>query len=594
DLDIGDGSGARRDPPAALLVLAFLAIAVFVTFRDVSRLRTFIAGDSGDSLLELWVLRHVQISLPHGWNAFWNAPIFSPAQGTFAYSDTLLPAALVHWPLRTVFGDVLAFNMVYLGAWVVSSWGMYRLARRVVTHWGAAFVAALAYTYSAIRLVHQSHFQLVVGGALVPLVLLLLLRCLDAPSIGRGVALGVTFAAVTLIASYYGAMLALVVVIVACGWLWSRRPAALRAHVHALAAAAIVVFVLVAPAGVQYLRLQRDSAFRRGFSPATAVHPADFLATGVHNALLQHVPFIASRSVPQSRGIENRLFPGFVALAFGIAGAIVVARELRRRGWRTGRARELLLVAIAAGVLLVLAIGDWVHFGHQRIFMPFVVFRHLVPGFAGIRAVARLALAFELALCLFAAVGLDALLVHLRRNARALVVVGAAGLVIAESVIALTYVRVPTSASDGGVDTALRARPRGVVVELPISSSASGASWPFAEMPRQLLALRDHDPRVNGYSGFQPKNYDALAASLDAFPDPDALSTLRRLGVRYVILRTALVGELTPRVEVAQVGKDGAGRYDPATVARILAAIPPGTTRPPVTVPGGVLLDLAK
>ena len=30
----------------------------------------------------------------------WDPPIFYPAPGTLAYSDTLLPVALVHWPLR--------------------------------------------------------------------------------------------------------------------------------------------------------------------------------------------------------------------------------------------------------------------------------------------------------------------------------------------------------------------------------------------------------------------------------------------------------------------------------------------------------------
>jgi hypothetical protein len=81
-------------------------------------------------------------------------------------------------------GDVAALNLISLGAWVLSSWCTYRLARRFVAHWGAAFVAAFAYTSAVIRLVHQLHFQLVIGGALVPLALLLLLRLLDAPRTG--------------------------------------------------------------------------------------------------------------------------------------------------------------------------------------------------------------------------------------------------------------------------------------------------------------------------------------------------------------------------------------------------------------------------
>jgi hypothetical protein len=583
-----------REPATILLLAAFTLIAIVLTYPQISHMRTFIAGDSGDSLLEMWVLRRVEIGLPHGWHVLWNAPIFVPAHDTLAYSDTLFPVALVHWPLRTLFGDVLAFNLIYLGSWVGSSWCMYRLARRVVTHWGAAFVAALVYTYSAMRLVHHGHFQLVVGGALVPLVLLLLLRCLDSPSASRAVVLGLSLASLTLTASYYGAMMGVIVAIVATGWVFAQRPKTLRPTLVSLAVAAIVALVLVAPFGVQYLRLQRHPEFRRSFSPDSAAHVQDFLATGSNHHVLSHVPFIASRSRPSSRGIENRLFPGFVGLGFGIVGAIVVAREIRRRAWRTGRARELLFVTLAGLACLVLAFGDWTLIGGHRIFLPFVVFRHFVPGFAGIRAVARLALGFELALALLAAVGIEFALRRLSRRVRMGLVLSLIAIVIVESALPVVFVRVPTSAADGGIDLALRARPPGIAVELPLASAARGVMWPYVESPRQLLALRDHDPRINGYSGFQPKGFDALAAALDQFPNPDALTALRRLRVRYVVMRTALVGVLTPAGLLPQIARDGAGRYAPATAELLVRQIPRGVAARVDRLPGGILVELAQ
>ena len=466
--------------------------------------------------------------------------------------------------------------------------------RRVVTHWGAAFVAALVYTYSAIRLVHQPHFQLVVGGALVPLVLLLLLRCLDAPTPGRGAALGATLAALALTASYYGAMMGVFVAIVAAGWLLAHRHELLRPALVALATAGVVALVLIAPFGVQYLRLQQHPEFRRLFSPDTAAHAGDFLATGVNSRVLSHVPFIASHSGASGRSIENRLFPGFVALAFGAVGAIVVAHELRRRRGRTGRARELLLVGVAGGAGLVLAFGDWFRIGGHRVLLPFDLFRHFVPGFAGIRAVSRLALAFELALALLAAVGIDEVLRRVPRRAVLAVVGGLTVLVIAETALPLTFVRVPTVADDGGISAALRARPTGAAVELPLESSARGVTWPFVEAPRQLAALHDHDPRLNGYSGFQPKDFDAFAAGVNAFPDQDAVATLRGLGVRYVVLRTALVGTLSPKVLLGLISRDGAGRYTPATAARMVEALPSSAVTRVDRLPGGYLIELTR
>jgi hypothetical protein len=583
----------RRDPPAAMLLGVFTVVAVALTFPDLSRFRTFVPGDSGDGLLNLWIIRSVQTGIPHGWNALWNAPIFSPAPNTLAYSDTMLPVAIVHWPLRLILGDVAAFNLISLGAWVLSSWCTYRLARRFVAHWGAAFVAAFAYTYAAVRLVHQLHFQLVIGGALVPLVLLLLLRLLDAPTSRRGIELGVAFAALTLSASYFGAMMAIVVAIVSGGWLLTLRRGERRRSVVSLAAAAGVVAVLVLPIGVQYLRLQQHPEFRRGFDPVAAAHLDDFLAAGPTSYVLGHVPQIAPRSHTGLRSIENRLFPGMIALGFGVGGAVVLVREARRRGLRRGRTRALMLVSVAGVTCLVLSFGDWFRVGGHRVFLPFVAFRHLVPGFAGIRAVSRLALAAELALVLCAAVGVDALLARWRGSTRVLVAVGLAGLVCAEAALGLYFVRVPTSRDDGGVDVALRARPNGVVVELPISGITRGVLWPFVEAPRQLLALRDGKPRVNGYSGFEPKGFDEETATLDTFPSPAALAEARRLGVRYVVLRTNLVGTLSPGGLTPTLAADGAGRYSDATARSMLDRLPPGVAREVVRLPGAYLVVLA-
>ncbi len=588
EIELTSDERSSWEPPAWLLLTIFTIVAVVLTFPVLGKFGTHIGGDSGDSILNLRLMRWVQIALPHGWHGLWSPPVFYPTHNTFAYSDTLMSVALVHWPLRTIFGDVVAFNLISVGAWVLSSWCTYRLARRFVSWWGAAFVVAFAYTYAAVRLIHQQHFQLVVGGAVVPLVLLCLLRLFDRPSPWRGVAVGVSFAFVTLTASYFGAMLGVIIAVVAAGWLLALHKGKRKPTVVALLTAAAVIAVLVGPVAIQYLKLQQHSEFRRGFEPASAAHLDDFLSAGSHNYLLEHVPVIAPRSKVTSRGIENRLFPGFVAAIFGVAGAVVVARDFR---WR----RLLALIGISGVVCLVLAFGDWFRLGGHRIFLPFVVFRHFVPGFSGIRAVSRFTVGFQLALALFAAVGLDTLLRRVRNTrTRTLIVVGLAAFVCLESAIGLVFVRVPTTKDDGGVAQALESRPKGVAVELPIKQLKDGSLWAYSESSRQLLALQDHDPRVNGgYSGFEPPGFGARATALNHFPAPDALAEARRLGIRYVVLRTKLVGALTPSVLTGPVSKDGAGLYSEATAQRMIAALPPGAATDVVKLPGAYLVTLA-
>jgi hypothetical protein len=71
--------------------------------------------------------------------------------------------------------------------------------------------------------------------------------------------------------------------------------------------------------------------------------------------------------------------------------------------------------------------------------------------------------------------------------------------------------------------------------------------WAYVETPRQLLALRDGRRWVNRYSGYQRAGFDALAATLDAFPSRAGLTAARALGVRDIVLCTTLVGaDLSP------------------------------------------------
>jgi hypothetical protein len=591
----GSRSLGGSEPRPALLLAAFVVVAVGLTFRHFGAAATRIPGDAGDGLLNVWIMRAVQTGLPHGWHALWDAPIFYPSLNTLAFSDGLIPVALVDWPLRTMFGDALAFNVIYLGAWVLSSWCMYRLARRFVTYWGAALVAALAYTYAAVRLVHHEHFQLVVGGALVPLVLLLLLRCTDTPSPRRGTELGVAFAALTLTASYYGAMMGLFVVVIAAGSILAVSGLQRRTMLVALGIAAAVVFVLAAPIGIHYLLLERNATFRRPFAPAAASHLSDFLASGVHNYVLSHVPIIGHYSKQPQRGIENRLFPGIVATIFGIIGATAVIREVRRNGWRRPGTRELLLIAVAAAIVVVLSFGDWFRLAGHRVPLPFAWFRHTVPGFAGIRATSRLSLGGELALALFAAVGIDRCIRRRWQQRPDLAFAAAVALsaaVIAESAMTLFFVTVPTPHNDGGVNQALRALPAGVVLELPIESDANGYAWPFVEAPRQLVAIHDGDPRVNGYSGFQPPNFVGRAALLDRFPAQDAITEAQHIGVRYIILRTALVGTDLPADQLRHLNTDGIGRYTPTHARAIIRHLPPNTAVHTQHLPGGYLIQL--
>lgn len=579
---------------SAILLVVFTAVAIALALPDLRHVTTVIPGDSGDGILNLWILRAVQAGVPHGWRGLWNAPIFWPSRRTLAYSDAMLPVALVHWPLRLAFGDAFALNLIYLTSWVLCSWWTYQLCARVARTWGAPIVAALAFTYASIRVSQHQHFQLVIGGALLPLVLLALMRCLRAPSVTRGLLLGLSFAATALCAMYFGVMTGVMVVVIVAGWLAVEYPLD-RGRVVPLAVAlgvsALVVVALVQPVAAQYVRLQRQPEFRRGFEPAFAANVDAFLSAGPDNDLLRVAPVIGERS-RAARSVENRLFPGLVATTFGVIGLLSLAVRLRRQEIERARVVEILLIAVAGLVMLVLAFGDRMMLGHREITLPFAILRENVPGFSAIRATARFALGGQLALAVLAAVGLDAVLVGRSKLTQAILTIALAGLVFAESAMGLESVRVPTANDDGGVMEALAARPGGAVVELPIESSARGMAWSFVEPARLLLAIGDGHPRVNGYSGFEPVGFPELAARLNRFPGADALAEARSLGVRFVVLRTALVGTPGPPELAAQLNVDGVGRYADDTARRLLADLPADQIKRVDRLAGAYLVEL--
>jgi hypothetical protein len=575
--------------PHTILVVAFFAVlAVVLAFPHVSRIGRGISGDPGDALLNMWIIRHVQLSVPHGWHALWNAPIFYPADHTLAYSETLFPVALVAWPLRALAGDVVAFNLVYIGSWVLCSWATYQLARRFTRQWPAAVVAALAYTYSTARLSEFGHFQIEAGGGLIALALLAAMWCLDSLSVWRALAFAVAFAAVALTASYDGALGAVVIAIVVAGRLLIERPSLRRVAAPSLVAL-VAIAGLVGPFAYQYVALQRKAFFRRAFIPSMALHLEDF-RTGVADRLPTRLPALGSH-LAATPG-RHPLFPGIVALVLALFGAVALIRMSRETA-RERRRSELLLICLAGFVAVVLAFGDRGTVAGHDVALPFSLLREHVPGFSGIRAMYRLAIVGELAVALLAGVGADAILGRARGALRVVTAAALIGLCIAEALGPVGTVDVPTAADDNGFVQLLRAQPPGAVVELPMQDGSQGAArWAFVEAPRQLEALRDGKPRVNGYSGFDPPKFDVAARLFNDFPSAQALREARRFGVRYVVLRTKLIGH-TPRQLRAILAQPGVARYSDAAARRMIRRLASDRGRVVAHVPGGYLIELS-
>lgn len=582
----------RREPPAWIMVSAFSVISFFMIFRNPTRLRSYVVSDLGDPILNLWIVGWVSGHLFDGWSAIWNAGNFYPARNTLAYSETMFPMALSFGLLKPFFGSILAYNLLIIAQWTLAAYCTYRLCMYFTHSWVPSSIAALAFTFSTIRTIHYGHTQLAASW-LIPLALLAAVRLFDRPSWKKGIALGLSLAVLTLSASYYGELMAVALVVVCVLGLVIMR-GSFSKTVAALGVAVVVSLLLVAPFANQYLRLQEDPYFRRAPDQQFAARLGDYFAVSHTNYVWGSAPIMESRSAETARNVERRLFPGGAILALGVVGfaAVFLTRARWRNRWieiSLHQKKLLALVASAGTVGLLLSFGQYLEIGSARISMPSAWLRDIVPGFEGIRAPSRFAVLAVVALAVFAALGAYVLLKMLPSRVRLLCGIALMIVVLAETSFRVALAPVPTVERFGEVNTALADRPAGAVVELPIRNW-SDVDWAATEPSRQLLALSDGHPRVNGYSGWQPQNFIALTTALNSFPSTEAFASLDEIGVRYVVLRTKAVGDFPP--ELTYVYSDGMGRMSSERADAIVNSLPADRVDRVDRYKGAILIEL--
>jgi hypothetical protein len=527
---------------AAAVWLGGLAIAVLMTWPLTAGLGHLGRTTSADGQFSLWNVAWVAHTIVADPSNLFDANIFYPHKTTLAYSEANIlegvVGAPVWWATRNPYATL---NVVVLLSFTASFACMYFLARRLSGSRSGAVVAGVVFAYCPYVFAHTPHIQLLVTAGL-PLSMLMLDRLADAPSAGRGLGLGLALAAQTLSCAYYGIFTALMVGFASLLLASTRRLWRSRAFWIALAAGAIASFALVMPVFVQYLRVQTETDFGRTLADAVlwSAKPQDYIVSSAHaHAWLLEI----------ARRLEHWqevLFPGMVALVFGIAG---FALPLRRRAG--ARARE---TALVYGLLGGLAL--WASFGPAA--GLYRVLFHL-PLFSFLRAPSRFGLIVVFALAVFASFGVRALVARVPRRSRGAI----AAALVAAAVLELNVLPFPW---ERGIVVpspyrALASLPYGVVAEFPFYGER--AAFPL-HAQYMLLSTTHWMPLVNGYSDVIPQDFREKAAVLSAFPSDEAFDVLAGDHVRYIGVHWDMYGASADSIRRALE------RYEPNI--RIIAA----------------------
>lgn len=480
---------------------------------------------NGDLLAHAWGLAWVDRQLWRDPLRLYDANIYYPEPKSLRLTESLLPQALMVSPLAILGADpILLINAATLLSFALNGLFAYVLAFHLSRSFGGSLFAGLAYAFCAYRLSHLVHVG-VLSTQWFPLILLLTWRQLEAPRVGRGLALAAVLWAQALSSGYYaypaGALLVLGALL-AGRRLWS------AAGIRSLAASALLAAAVAYPFVAPYFELAENASPR---SRSAIVHwsarPASFLTPPASANWLPHLALL-----DRLGGEREALYPGTPALL--LAALAVLARPASR--WT----RALIVIGATA---VAFSLGPIVSLGGLEVPGPYQLIR-LLPLGDLMRVPARLAVLFQLAVCALAGLGWAALE---RRRGRASLLLRAGCIVLwlAESSprealgSAREIERSPAFASW------LAAAAPGPVLELPYHGEGRHGLYVYWSTKHWL-------PLVNGHGTFRAARAVPLAIAGRAWPSPQALRTLRDAGVRYVVVHDALtVGDERDRYQRA-------------------------------------------
>lgn len=596
----------RHHLAALLAYLALTLLYVRPTWQDFT---TAIPPNPVDPVFNLYILKwgihQIRLGLAGAETDFWNAPFFYPTRAVIAYSDHLVgPAAMAAAFTAVIPNPIAAFNLLFLGSFVLCGWSTWAVLRWSGLGQAAAFLGGAMYAFSAFRWDQTSHLQVLLGQW-IPFTLWTWDRLLAQPGWRRAVAFLAFYALHVTGGSYLAYMIhvpLLAILLVRLPELWRREEpwSALRVLVPVALAAGLVLLPIYLP----YVRSGSERGFERTgpevrFLGASLV---SYVTPSAGNL------YAGDWSEPWRRW-ENCLFPGFLPGALLLGGGLAAWRRHRRPaqpplsagqravltglaaaaagGWLLGEARTWAAVVpdvllepavsprldtalIAAGLAALLLRrwwgGNWplswagmspwergllatgvlcFLLSFSQVFLPL---RGIVPGLSGMRVPPRFHAFVSFALAFFAAGTLDRLLARLDgRRRRAAVAACAALLLLELAPKSVPWVPLPREEDLPPVYAWLAGRDDvEAILELP---------WrgPETEVLYMYYGTRHWKPLVNGYSGYFPRQYVALRQICWPAPSPAALKELRIWGVSHLLVHWKELGQPWKRASYHQL-----------------------------------------
>ncbi len=473
------------------------AITIVITWPLILHLDTLVV-DRVDGLLITWYLNwviHALTSGGEGLRNFYNANIFFPAGGTLAFSDFMLPEAILAMPAVLIFHEpLLAYNLNLLGGFILTGWAVFLLVRYLSGKADLAFFIALLFTFSPFRFVYLVHLQLLNFWPVILAIYFLLRKRYFLYALFFG------------ISSLTTALFLYFLLLTAGLWfLWQKKERV------AIIKSTLIAGLFTAPFLLPYFFVSRQYHYVRPIRDA------------IHFSL-----------APQD--LAGQFFPGWVFITLFLGTLAMLISTFRKSKKIDILPREISYWFILALLAFVLALGPALHIFKNTVHigplpalpLPYALFYYLVPGFSGFRTPSRWLILSFLAVCV--ATGMI-----LRKHLRPKILLLFSLLVLFQIKYPLSFYPVPKPASfppeQVWLSTLKTTLP---LIQFPIYR------WDDSQLERETLreyySTIHWQPMFNGYSGFSPKEWEVKVRWLQAnFPSAATIQYLQDQKIKLVL-----------------------------------------------------------
>ncbi|MBN2208520.1 MAG: hypothetical protein JW759_04415 [Candidatus Coatesbacteria bacterium] len=202
------------------LACCLFLVCTFVFLYPYSFDPAHTVSDAGDPLLNISTLWRVQQHLAKGEiRDLYEANYFYPRKNVLAYSEIMLPTAIIAWPVAAISGNpVLAYNFSFLLAYFLTALFTFLLVRRLTGCPVAGIVSGLLFAFCQWRLNRPAHMQLLTNQW-APLTMLFLHKFWDSRRL-RHIVIAAIFFAIQTISCIYLGLIFSVAVAIALAAIW--------------------------------------------------------------------------------------------------------------------------------------------------------------------------------------------------------------------------------------------------------------------------------------------------------------------------------------------------------------------------------------